>query len=65
MEGFVMVDGRVVYPRSGKKKGSKHVKLTVGRNCLTGGQIQHDYTGKTAEEIVKYYFHDVTVEKLW
>ena len=51
MEGFVMVDGRVVYPRSGKKKGSKHVKLTVGRNCLTGGQIQHDYTGKTAEEI--------------
>ena len=57
MTEFVTAGGRD-YPLRRKTGGgpessgeTKHVRLTVGTNCRTGAQIQHDYTGKDAEEV--------------
>ena len=50
MNEFVTVDNRE-YPVGEKKRALKHVKLTIGKDCITGRQIQHDYTGKTIQEL--------------
>ena len=50
MSEFVTAGGKPYLLRA-KDGATKHVKLTVGRDCVTGAQIQHDYTGATAEEV--------------
>lgn len=51
----ITADGKV-YPlrireNSGKRTASRSVRLTVGKDCRIGRQIQHIFTGKTAEEV--------------
>ena len=47
----VFVEGK--YRTLSKKNGSLSLKLTTGKDWRTGGQIQREYTGKTAEEILE------------
>ena len=47
----VFVEGK--YRTLSKKNGSLSLKLTTGRDWRTGNQIQHEYTGKTAEKILE------------
>ena len=47
----IFVEGK--YRTLSKKNGSLSLKLTTGKDWRTGGQIQREYTGKTAEEILE------------
>lgn len=47
----IFVEGK--YRTLSEKNGSLSLKLTTGKDWQTGAQIQHEYTGKTAEQIIE------------
>ena len=51
MNQYVTVNERLYPARKRSGKSGVQVKLTVGRNIITGRQIQHDYTGRDASEV--------------